>query len=328
MNPHIFPPNPFFMNNALLNFSNMKQIYETDINKESMQLDYENYKINDKVHDTFLDLIEEHPNVTTDEKVIIYLVNNDNGFGFELNVYIQNSIQLQEFNNNIITFPHFSNNTQHFKYHEESLNNSFFMYFKYKQPIHFQEYKIYFARSRYYQSYKALGFSFPLYEKNKNMIDFFRNKYEIKNGNEITNYMKSIKKQKMIGIHIRSIFQQKKYRGDVTLNQLVERLMKLEEKLRTKYEYYSIFLATDVYFYIEECKKIFGNNIHYLKFISRIQNEEDSIPQLEGAKGLKLGNDILSDCLALSLCDEVYVANSNVPLIVTFINPNVDIQEY
>ncbi len=66
----------------------------------------------------------------------------------------------------------------------------------------------------------------------------------------------------------------------------------------------------------------------YLPDIKRISNEGDSIPQLESYKGFILGKDILSECLLLSLCDHVFVSISNIPYIITLLNPNISLEEY
>jgi hypothetical protein len=74
-------------------------------------------------------------------------------------------------------------------------------------------------------------------------------------------------------------------------------------------------------------KTLFGT-IHYLDYIKRIYNEGDSIPQLDRYSGSILGRDIMDECYGLSLCDKVYMSNSNVPFIVTMMNQEVDMEEY
>ena len=38
--------------------------------------------------------------------------------------------------------------------------------------------------------------------------------------------------------------------------------------------------------------------------------------------------DILNECLALSMCDKIYVSNSNIPFIITLINPEIKMELY
>jgi hypothetical protein len=85
-------------------------------------------------------------------------------------------------------------------------------------------------------------------------------------------------------------------------------------------------IATDVHPYIHAAKQVFGT-VHYLSDISRIHNEEDSIPQLNDV-GFKLGSDILRECLALSLCDVIYMSSSNIPFLVSMLNPTCKMIEY
>jgi hypothetical protein len=89
---------------------------------------------------------------------------------------------------------------------------------------------------------------------------------------------------------------------------------------------YNVFIATDVNAYLNYSKSLF-KSVYYLDFISRIDNENDSVPQLQEV-GFKLGSDILYDCLALSMCDRTYLSNSNIPYIVAILNPDLPTIEY
>ena len=89
-----------------------------------------------------------------------------------------------------------------------------------------------------------------------------------------------------------------------------------------------MFIATDVKSYIPLLQKYF-KNVYFIDFISRIENDTaDSIPLLNKYKGFKLGSDILYDCIALSLCDEIFVSGSNIPFIVSLFNKDIKIDDY
>jgi hypothetical protein len=74
-------------------------------------------------------------------------------------------------------------------------------------------------------------------------------------------------------------------------------------------------------------KTLFGR-VHFLDYIKRIYNEGDSIPQLDRYCGSILGRDIMDESYAMSLCDKVYISNSNVPFIVTMMNRQIELEEY
>jgi hypothetical protein len=108
---------------------------------------------------------------------------------------------------------------------------------------------------------------------------------------------------------------------------LENRLQNLKRKIENKHPGAIIFVATDVYLYIDKMKNLFGT-VHYLNYIKRIYNEGDSMPQLDKYKGYILGRDIMDDCYALSLCDKLYISNSNIPFLITVMNKRVQMEEY
>ena len=162
----------------------------------------------------------------------------------------------------------------------------------------------------------------------------FIDNFEIRIGENIREYIKSIKTSSptkpLIGIHIRSINQKLCHDTDYLKINIDDRLRIVKQKLDQEYNNnYTLFIASDVELYIKKCLELFGEtNVKYLNTINRIFNEGDSIPQLERYKGFKLGSDVLYECTALSLCDKVYVSNSNIPLMIYMLNPSVPMEEY
>jgi hypothetical protein len=101
----------------------------------------------------------------------------------------------------------------------------------------------------------------------------------------------------------------------------------LKEKLDNELKNYSVFTMTDTNDHLELAKSIFGD-IYYFDNVTRIDGQSDIIPELSDEEvGYKLGLDILNECFALSLCDKVYLTKSNINVIITTMNPNIDIEE-
>ena len=297
--------------------------------------DYEDCPISGRVYSNVHELVNTDPNIKTDKRVIVFLTNWMYGFGSALTIYMQNALFLKDVNPNIIALPHYSTNTKNFKYHDERLNNSFFLYYKYTQEserhVDIRNSKIYFVKSVLLQTPFVSG-QFPILadETNVRFIDFFRSQFILRpNENDVASYMQSIRRQgkELIGIHIRSIAQKQNECPGYLNVTFEKRLVDLKQKIEEIHPNAVLFIASDVELYIENAKKLFGD-FHYLDYITRIENEGDSIPQLEAYKGYKLGCDILDDCLALSLCDKIYISNSNIPFIITLMNKEVPMEEY
>lgn len=299
-------------------------------------LDYEEIPLgNNRVYKDIFELIEHNPEVTYGDKHLVYFVNWPCGFGSALVTFLQNAYYLKQVNKKVVSLPHFCKNSLLFKYHEESYNNSFFLYFKYKKEIeNIKDYSIHFVQTWALGNLPSVVGKFPI--KDANTLDYlkhFTDNFEIKIGENIRDHMKNIKettKKPLIGIHVRSISQKIIECPEYLNINMYVRLKSVKDKLDKEYNgNYTLFLATDVQLYIISCTEMFGeNNTTYLKFINRILNEGDSVPQLEKHKGFTLGSDILYDCLALSLCDKIYISNSNIPFMIYMLNPLVIMEEY
>lgn len=264
-------------------------------------------------------------------KNIIYFINSNTGFGSQITLYLYKSYYINKYiNDSIIILPLWINNGTNFKYHEKNIENSFYLYFKNKKEINYNEYNKYYinidnVNLNIFEPF--FSFSIPINNniQNKIYLDFFREKYELNIGENIKEYIKNIRKEnhKLIGIHIRSINQKIQHDKEYLNINIKDRLINIKNKLEKNS---IIFIATDTNVYINYCKDIF-DNFNYLDFISRIDNEEDSIPSLND-NGFKLGSDIIYDCLALSLCDKIYVSYSNIPYIVNILNKDIEMEEY
>jgi hypothetical protein len=302
--------------------------------------EYENYpNNNNRIYKDIYELIEYNPTVTYGDKIIIYFVNWPCGLGSALTTFLQNAYYLKQVNKKLIMLRYFCKNTELFKYHEESYNNSFFLYFKYKKQnaiTSMKDYSIFFVKSWHLGNLPGVVSKFPMKDENTlNYLRHFVDNFEIRIGENIREYITKIKNSSsppkpLIGIHIRSIIQKIIGCPDYLKTSINDRINQIKEKLDKEYNNnYTLFIATDVELYVIKCIETFGYpNIKYLNFINRIFNEHDSIPQLERYKGFKLGSDILYECLALSLCDKVYVSNSNIPFMIYMLNPLVPMEEY
>jgi len=289
---------------------------------------YENYPVTGHVYEHVYDLLEHNPSIK-EEKAIIFLVNWPYGFGSALTIHIQNEIFLNNINKNLTILPHYSNNSRNFKYHDKADHNSFFRYFKYKDSVDMSR-NIYFVKTAVFTTTPRIIYNMPFLSDatNREQVNYFLSKYTPILNEKVRTYIDSMKENNrpLIGIHIRSIaqkFMEDKY----LLISLDKRLQNLKKKIENQYPNAIIFTATDVNLYIDKMKTLFGK-IHYLDYIKRIYNEGDSIPQLDRYCGSILGRDIMDECYALSLCDKVYMSNSNVPFIVTMMNQQVDMEEY
>ena len=86
----------------------------------------ENIKIG-HLYDNIHDLINNN-DIKNNKNIIIFLENWRCGFGSSLTIYLENVFIIKNINPDIIIIPHFSNNTNEFKYHDVTEINSFFSY--------------------------------------------------------------------------------------------------------------------------------------------------------------------------------------------------------
>jgi hypothetical protein len=298
----------------------------------SFAYDYENYPNTGEIYRNITECIIKNKDIYSEDNIVIYLINWGCGFGSALKVFMQNSYYLHSLNNRLHILPMFCKNTNNFKYHDISLHNTFFRYFKYTKLDHNikDHYKTYYIQSAPISEIPWFSRDLPpmKYSPSKEYIMHFINNFKIRIGDSIRTYISLLKTSStpLVGIHIRSIAQKIIHYPSYTIKGISERLAELKGEIDKLYPSYSIFIATDVNKYIEYANEIFSD-IKYLKDISRIDNEGDSIPQLHDI-GFKLGSDILYDCLALSLCDHVFITNSNIPGIISALNPDCKMTEY
>ena len=283
-----------------------------------------------KYYDNINDLLEAIENKSN---ILIFVKNGLSGFCSQLTIYMQINTYIKSLNiNNAVVLPLFDSNSRDFKYHDETVDNSFFLYFNWKLKKDISTYDTYYFIANPIDKIPFFSFTTPIIsnENNKKMIDDFRENFEITDSISIPikEYVTNIKKEKnLIGIHIRSLYQKRLHSPDYMNIDIKTRL----EKVKTLIDFkeYNIFIATDVISYITISKQVFGDNIYYLPNIDRINNDDyDSIATIDKNIGFKLGSDILSDCLALSMCDIVYVSNSNIPFVISIFNPSIKMVEY
>ena len=283
---------------------------------------YENYPIHNPVYESIYDLLSNNPRINQ-EIALIFLINWPYGFGSALSVHIQNEEFLNNMNPNWTVIPHFSNNTRNFKYHDETRHNSFFLYFKNKKSIPKNIEKIYFAKAVFLGDYFRMSFKIPVLhdDSNRRFVTYFKKHYSPILNDNVRTFINSIKRpdSPLIGIHIRSIAQKQMENSSYLTTTFENHLIHLKEKIQKNHPNATIFLATDVELYIKKIGDLFGH-VHSLDYIKRIYNEGDSMPQLDRYKGSELGMNIMDDCYALSLCDKIYVSNSNIPFIISLLS--------
>jgi hypothetical protein len=314
----------YLLNTRLENFSVQYEIENTKFELK----DYENIPITDRVYENVDDLINNNDQIKTGGNIIINIVNTDSGIGSQLTLFMQSLYYLKEINPNLICLPHFSVNNRHFKYHDKNYNNSFFMYYKRKTDIkNLLDYKNYFTKP----GISNIPFFTPSvdvmkYEPNTKYITAFNNEYEYIKNSSVIKSISNIKKP-LIGIHLRSTAQKMAHESEFLSTSYSDRLSKMKEKLDNELKEYSVFVMTDTNDHLELAKSIFGD-IYYFDNVTRIDGQSDIIPELSDEEvGYKLGLDILNECFALSLCDKVFLTQSNINVIITTMNPNIDIEE-
>jgi hypothetical protein len=301
--------------------------YEIENTKFDLK-DYENIPITDRVYENIEDLINNNDEIKTASNIIINIVNGESGIGSQITLFMQNSYHLKEINPNIICLPHFSNNNHFFKYHDKNYNNSFFIYYKRKTHItNLVDYKIYFAKASISNiPFFTSDVDTMKHEPNNKYITAFNSEYEYIKNNSVIKSISNIKKP-LIGIHLRSTAQKMVHESEFLSTSYSDRLSKMKEKLDNELKEYSVFVMTDTNDHLELAKSIFGD-IYYFDNVMRIDGQSDIIPELSYEEvGYKLGLDILNECFALSLCDKVYLTKSNINVIITTMNPNIEREE-
>ena len=145
--------------------------------------DYENISKSDyKIYGNINNCLEENPTIKDQNDGIIHLINWPNGMGSALTVFNQNAYYLNTINPNLIILPHFSENSENFKYYDTNYNNSFFLYFKYKHSdIDITKYKHYFITSAPISEIPFFEPTIPVIsnETNKKYIEYFNKNFEI-----------------------------------------------------------------------------------------------------------------------------------------------------
>jgi hypothetical protein len=192
-----------------------------------------------------------------------------------------------------------------------------------------ENYKIYFASASMLKTPFFTG-EYPTmkYEPNNKYITNFNNEYELIKPASLIKTINELKKP-LIGIHLRSIAQKYAHDPEYLSVSYSDRLAGMKNKLNNEYGQYSVFVMTETNDNINLAKSIFGNDIFYLDNILRIDGNEDIIYSLSSeTSGYKLGADILNECLAMSLCDKIFITNSNIPFIISTINPNIEMEEF
>lgn len=291
-------------------------------------LPYENISCG-TVHVDVMQLLQQNPDLHTDTMSIVFLKNNPCGFGSTMIMILLNAYYLASINPKLICLPLFCQNTDHFKYHDTTLNNSFFLYFKYTHDLEdISKYKLYFVDVPSVPGENIVHKIPPmLYSPNDALINYFRRNFSLRIGSDVIQYINDIKSSRpLVGIHMRSLGQKRAHHPEYCSVSMSQRIKALNDTIQQNTPEYQIYIATDVHQYIDAAKQVFGP-VHYLSDISRIHNEGDSIPQLKEV-GFKLGSDILRECLALSLCDVIYVSSSNIPFLISMLNPACKMIEY
>lgn len=128
-----------------------------------------------------------------------------------------------------------------------------------------------------------------------------------------------------IGVHIRNDVH-KREQPDRQMPPLEHYMAEIRRIISSKKEEVKIFLATDVEEYVGRFQDVFGEKIITQTDVARLQelpgNPEDEIIYLYDPN-LKLGEDVLKDCLLLAKCEVLIHRVSNVATAVGYVNPSI-----
>jgi hypothetical protein len=278
------------------------------------------------------DLFRQNPTLRHERDAVIYLVNWPCGFGSAIQIHLSNAQYIHSINPDIIVIPLFNKNSDHFKYHDETLNNSFFSYFN-RPPIDVAGKRFFWAHATPILDRQEYKFRLPIgCPFNEGLRREFVWTPRLNLHEKAREFVSGIRTdgRPLVGVHVRAFAQkQQEYARYAASSTVKQRLDALKTRLDQTYsDGYDVFVATDVDYYIEGVKTVFGG-VHWNPDIARVAyGHTDSIPTLAINPGIKLGDDILLDCLVLGMCDAVFVGPSNIPLLVWLLNPDAVISDY
>lgn len=303
--------------------------------KPDIQEPYETIDLTKFAEKSSLDELLKDTKYINCKTPVIYYKNGHTGFGSQLTLFTQFAECVSKSSPDAICVPWFTTNNGGFQYAEPGVMNSFFLYFKANngeelanrvkssENVFVVNNAIVLECSPFFKSELPI-MSVP---QNNSQITQFRKQFSLRIGDELRNEMQQITTKPLIGIHLRSDAQKKAHEQSyLNGGSILTRFSKLKEKLDNKYQTkYSIFIASDTNLYVKKVKEQLGkNDLYFIDNITRIEDESDSMPNIQKS-GYEIGCNILYDCLAMSLCDEIYVSPSNIMFIIACIadDPNV-----
>jgi hypothetical protein len=138
-------------------------------------------------------------------------------------------------------------------------------------------------------------------------------------------YFRHLAGKYCIGVHIRNDVH-KCEQPDGQMPPLEQYMAEIGHIISSKREDVKIFLATDVEEYVRRFRNVFGEKVFTQADVTRLQespaNPEEEITYLYDPS-LKLGEDVLKDCLLLSKCDVLIHRVSNIATAAGYINPSM-----
>jgi len=281
-----------------------------------------------KIYESVKDLIDQCPELKTDGNSLVHLINSTSGFGSQFTMIAQNIYYLHSLNPSLTIVPLFVTSSDNFKYLEPGIDNSFFLYFRMVGNVPKQTYNHYYVNVGVLNELPFFnGDVIPPMESdvNRRYIMHFREHFEPILNPSVKEHMSQITRSNpLVGIHIRSLAQKSGHQPGYLSMSLDDRLKKVSDSLGKDI---SLFVMTDVDDYIVKAKQIFQCPVYYIDNIDRIPTgDKDSVPLLNS--GYKLGADIMNECYAMSLCDKLYVSNSNIPFLINMIRPDIEMIGY
>jgi hypothetical protein len=131
-----------------------------------------------------------------------------------------------------------------------------------------------------------------------------------------------------IGVHIRNEAHKVEEPGN-TITPLQSYIVKIDEILRLRNGKALVFLATDVETYVTRMKEAFGEKVIMQPGVTRLLEKpsgdfDHQVHHGNAPASLKLGEDVLIDCLLLTKCNVFVHTVSNLATAVGYINPYIE----
>ena len=267
------------------------------------------------------ELIKANPSIKTDP-CKIRLINWRMGFGAAMTILLNNAAYLENINSSIVIEPLWNSNSKNFRYHDASLENSFYEYFTEKNPKDAEGLKTYTVQSTPHRWAKTPARP-KGWAQDPEHIDYFKRTYKLNADikDQVSSFLQKFDRP-IYGVHFRSNKQKKIHYPELKCD-----VAQVCQRLSNKHKGSYFFVATDTKPYLQTAKSIFRDKLLYHRGILRVTSDKyDSMPAINAPCSLRFGYEILKDAYTLAQCDILYYSKSNVHFLTRLLGDNKNIQ--